>query len=48
MDSASFAAYTTNINKNNDKGASMEVHDLKDANGEIAGTEIILYIQTPL
>ena len=33
---------------NKNKGSSTEVHDLKDANGEIAGTEIILYIQTPL
>jgi tetratricopeptide (TPR) repeat protein len=36
------------FNKNRDERSSMEIHDLKDANEEVTGTEIILYIQTPL
>lgn len=36
------------FNKHRNEQSSMEVRDLKDANGEVAGTEIILFIQTPL
>ena len=36
------------FNKNRDERSAMEIHDLKDANGEVSGTEIILFIQTPL
>ncbi len=36
------------FNKNRDERSAMEIHDVKDANGEVAGTEIILFIQTPL
>lgn len=35
------------FNKNNER-SSIEIQDIKDANGEVAGTEVTLFIQTPL
>lgn len=38
----------TLFNRERDKRTSMKINDLVDINGEVAGTEVILFIQTPL
>ncbi len=38
----------TLFNQEHNKGTSMKINDLVDINGEAAGTEVILFIQTPL